>query len=302
MRLSLLALVLASSVLMAQTAPESPTPETRAPAPTIEPGPQAVTVTVDLVGSPTTGTCPYQMNLSWSAANASVCSKTGVWSGTAPASGSESVEVNAAQATYTLTCSSATDSRTIKWTNPTQNVDGTAVVLGGNKVYQSNSAANIDTCNDEACSPAPIILQPARTSYVLTGLPAGPRYVAVKATSAKGVDSALSTVASTTISLPTGTDQVQASCTPPPAPKPPTAVTIAMTVWETFKPGGVLRVGRDVGNVELGVTCKGTAPVIVQGDPESGTQYWVVPKDQTKLYRRPKSSYVVGRCETTPPA
>ena len=262
----------------------------QAPAPTISADPKAITVTVSLTGSPMTGTCPYQMNLSWTASNASVCTKTGAWSGSGNASGSESVEVNAASQTYTLTCSSNTDSRTVSWTNPTQNTNGTAATITSNKVYHASSAANIE-------SGTPITLTPAKTSYVLAGLPAGPRAVGVKATNAAGSDSLISNIATATITLPTGVDTVQAGCTTPPEPKPPTGVTIASTVWEILRTGTGQKVGRDVGLIDLGVACLGEAALIVQGPLEGPrTEYWGVPRDLVRIYRKPKSQVLLGQC------
>lgn len=265
-------------------------------APTIGPTPLALQVTVNLTGSPLTGTCGYPITLSWSAANASTCSKTGAWGpGTAPASGSETVNVNSATATYTLSCSSSTDTRTITWVNPTQNVDGSAVTLSGNKVFHSNAASTIESQN------LPIVLTPARTTYLLTGLPAGPRVVGVKATGpTPGVlDSAMSALATTTIVLPTGADTVQATCTPPPEPRPPTAITIASTVWEIIQTGTAQKVGRDVGLIDLDITCLGEAPLLTQG-LEGEIEYWGVPKDLVRLYRKPKSKVLLGRCQVVP--
>jgi hypothetical protein len=230
------------------------------------------------------------MNLSWTATNASVCTKSGAWSGTGQASGSESVQVNAASATYTLTCSSNTDTRTINWVNPTQNVDGTTATLSGNKVFHAASAANIESANP------PIVLTPAKTTYLLAGLPSGPRVVGVKATSSAGIESDMSALAQTTITLPTGADTVQASCTPPPEPKPPSSVTIAQTVWDVLNaPKGGQRVGRDVGLIALDVKCLGTEAYLLQGEVE----YWKVPRTNppTQFYRKPRSAIVVGRCQ-----
>jgi hypothetical protein len=261
----------------------------RAAPPTVSPS--AVTVTVALTGTPLTGTCGYTMNLSWTAQNASVCTKSGAWSGSgAPASGSEQVQVTAAQQTYTLQCSSNTDSRNITWVNPTQNTDGTNVSLSGNKVYHANSAANIETG-------APIVLTPARTTYLLSGLPAGPRYVGLKATGSTGLDSAMSNLANVTITLPVGSDSVQATCTPPPEPKPPTGVTIASAVWERLNTGAGVKVGRDVGTIGLDVQCLGTEAVLLQGTVE----YWAVPRDLVTLYRKPKSVMLLGQCELRQP-
>ena len=266
----------------------------RAPAPTISADPKAVAVTVNLTGSPITGTCPYNMNLSWTATNASVCQKTGAWTGTGNASGSESVQVNAAASTYTLTCSSSTDSRTVSWTNPTQNEDGSAAQLTGNKVFHSNSASTIEAA-------PPIVLTPAKTSYVLAGLPAGPRAIGVKATGAapNNFDSVMSNIANVAIVLPTGAATVQAGCKTAPPPKPPTAVTIANTVWEVIHNFYGRRVGRDVGTIPLDTKCLGPEAYITQGE---GIDYWGVPYKLVKKYRSPVSQQLVARCELQPSA
>ena len=269
-------------------------------APKIGATPKALQVTVNLTASPLTGTCPYTTNLSWTAANASACTKTGAWSGNAGASGSEQVQVNASSVTFTLTCSSNTDTRNLTWINPTQNTDGSAVSLSGNKVYHAASAANIETAN-----PA-ITLVPAKTAYLLAGLPAGPRVVGVKATGPTGIDSAMSPLASTTIVLPTGADTVQAGCTVPPEPKPPTGVTIASTVWDVRRSMGTsaIAVGRDVGVIELGAACIGDAPLITQMLSDgSEAQYWDVGnrnRPEITIYRKPRSTMLLGQCEVRP--
>jgi hypothetical protein len=254
--------------------------------------PNATVITVNLTASPTTGTCPYSSNLSWSATNASACTKSGSWSGSAGASGSQPVEINSAQMTFTLTCSAATESATVRWTNPTQNVDGSAATLKGNKVYHAAIS------NDVANAP-PIVLTPATTSYVLTGLPAGPRYVGVRATSnvSPFFDSDMAGPATTTITLPSGAATVQATCSTPPTPKPPTAVTISSTVWDSIPGREGIYVGRDVGTIEVGIECVGQEPVTVQaGEADVPAEYWAVRREDVTLYRKPRSEVVLARC------
>jgi len=271
----------------------------RAAAPTIGPTPQALQVNVSMTGSPLTGTCGYSSNLSWSATNASTCSKTGSWGpGTVAASGSETVTVNGPTNTFTLTCSSNTDSRELTWTNPTTNVDGSSTTLSGNKVFHSNAASTIDTQNP------PIVLTPAKTGYLLTGLPAGPRVVGIKATGAapNALDSAMSALASVNIVLPSGAITLQATCTPPPEPKPPTAVTIGSTVWDTKGKGNGLKIGTDVGFIALDVKCLGIAPQIIENavdGAENDYEYWELDKNLTRIYPRvkPRPGILVGRCE-----
>jgi hypothetical protein len=267
--------------------------------------PSAVVVSVTLTGTPQTGTCPFTMAVSWTATNASVCTKSGGWSGNVNASGSSSETVDSPQKTYTLTCSSNTDSRTVTWANPTQNTDGTTATLKGNKLYHGNSQASVDP--GSGLSNAPIVLEPARTSYLLSGLPAGPRYVSVVATSSVSpfLDSSISNIAQTTISLPSGAATLQAGCTTPPTPKPPTAVTIAATVWDVLNTRDGPLVGQDVGTIGIGEKCLGKAPWIIQqpANAESDgywttpTEYWQVPKGKASLYRTPRSKELVANCQ-----
>ena len=53
-----------------------------------------------------------------------------------------------------------------------------------------------------------MVLTPAKVTYVVAGLPAGPRVFGVKATGTGGLDSAISALASTSIILPSGADTV----------------------------------------------------------------------------------------------
>jgi hypothetical protein len=237
--------------------------------------PQATQIVVTLNASPTTGTCPYTSNVSWSATNASACTMSGSWSGTAAASGSRPVEVNSSQMTLTLTCSANTESALLNWVNPTQNTNGTAV------------------------NAPPIVIEPAKTSYLLTGLPAGVRYAGVKATSSVSpfLDSDMSNVVSWTVVLPSGSATQQLGCTTPPTPKPPTAVTIGSTVWDSLPSRDGIRVGRDVGTIGVPVECVGREPVTTQSQgTDVPAEYWGVRREDVTLTRKPRSDLLLARC------
>lgn len=247
--------------------------------------PRGATVDVQLTVTPASGYCPYQATATWTTTGASVCSKSGYWSGQATASGSETVEISTTSATLTMTCSANTDYRDISWTNPTTNTDNSAAQLTGNKVYHGPSSANME-------SVTPIVITPAATTFRVSGLPSGVRYFGIKATGQGGVDSAMSNLVSSTITLPSGVKTVTVGCTTPPPPKPPTSVTVAQTVWEYIYKGKVLAPGRDVGRIALDVVCLGEKPLVI----EAGAEYWSVPKPAVTLYRTPKSSSLLGRC------
>jgi len=250
--------------------------------------PRGATIDVALSVTPTTGYCPYQATATWSASGASVCQKSGSWSGQANASGSESVSIGTTSVTFTMTCSTNTDYRDLTWTNPTTNTDNSAATLTGNKVYHGPNAAEVQNT-------IPISITPAATTYRVSGLPAGTRYFGVKALGTAGVESAMSNLVNATITVPTGVKTVTVGCTTPPPPKPPTGVTIASTVWEYVIRGSGNNQhpspGRDVGVIGLGTLCLFDKPVI----PE--TNYWAVPKSEVKLYRNPKSNVLLGQCE-----
>ena len=252
--------------------------------------PRGATVDVTLSVTPTSGYCPYQANITWSASNASVCSKSGYWTGSTTASGSESYSVAATTATFTLTCSANTDFRDLTWINPTINTDNSPVQLTANKVYHAPSTTSIETAT-------PIVITPAATTYRITGLPAGQRYFGVKAVGQASVESTMSNLVSVSVALPAGAKTVTVGCTTPPPPKPPTGLTIASTVWEfTIKGQGVEQrpsPGRDVGVIALGTLCLGHKPLLY----EASVEYWGVPRAMVELYRMPKSSLLLGRCE-----
>lgn len=252
--------------------------------------PRGATIEVELSVTPASGYCPYQANVTWTATGASVCQKSGYWSGTAQASGSESSSITSTSATFTLTCSANTDYRDLTWTNPTTNTDNSAVQLTGNKVYHGPSSSTIEQTT-------PIVITPAATTYRVSGLPSGTRYFGLKATGQAGVDSAMSNLVSATVTLPSGAKTVTVGCTTPPPPKPPTGLTVASTVWEyTIKGQGENQrpaPGRDVGVIALGTLCLGSEALII----EQSAEYWGVPRAKVKTYRKPKSSLLLGRCE-----
>lgn len=257
--------------------------------------PKGATIDVQLSVTPASGYCPYNANVTWTASGASVCQKSGYWSGTTTASGSESVTVSATSATFTLTCSANTDYRDLSWTNPTTNTDSSPVQLSGNKVYHGPSSSAIE-------STTPIVITPAATSYRVSGLPSGLRYFGIKATGQGNTDSAMSNLVSVTVTLPSGAKTETVGCTTPPPPKPPTGLTIASTVWEyVIKGQGANQrpaPGRDVGVIALGTLCLGSKALIV----EDTAEYWGVPRAEVKTYRKPKSNLLLGQCQAqTPP-
>ena len=267
---------------------------TTAAEPQLKVSPLGATIDVQLSVTPATGYCPYQATATWSAGGASVCQKSGYWTGSTTASGSESISISSTSATLTLTCSSSSDYRDLNWTNPTTNTDNSAANLAGNKVFHTTTSANIEGA-------VPIVITPKATTYRVSGLPAGVRYFGVKATGQGGVDSVMSNLVSVTIQLPVGAKTATVGCTTPPPPLPPTGVTISSTVWEyVIKGQGVNQhpaPGRDVGVIALDTLCIGEKPLL----SENAADYWIVPKSEVQLYRKPKSNVLLGRCQERTP-
>lgn len=96
--------------------------------------------------------------------------------------------------TATLFCVSKAwaGSVTLTWTAPTTRTDGSALTnLAGYRIYHGTAAASITTRVDVSVATA--------TSHVLSGLPAGVRYFQMTAVDANGVESARTSVLSTTV-------------------------------------------------------------------------------------------------------
>jgi hypothetical protein len=84
------------------------------------------------------------------------------------------------------TSPSTSNGRTLNWTAPTQNADGSTAALTGFTVVNGPSTAMLH----ESIR----IDNPSVSSYVLDTLPKGTYYVAVKAVTADGVESDASNV------------------------------------------------------------------------------------------------------------
>lgn len=114
---------------------------------------------------------PVTPTLTWSSSGVDACTASssptdGKWSGSVATSGSLAVGPITTTTTYTLTCSSPTDtSATFSWSAPTTNTDGTVLTdLAGFRLYSgSNGVGSLVTS----------ITSPSATSYQLTGLQVG---------------------------------------------------------------------------------------------------------------------------------
>jgi hypothetical protein len=223
-------------------------------------------VTTTLNASPTTGTCPLSVTLSWSSTGATGCTALDGWTGTKAVSGSQVVSM-AASSTYTLRCDGLSGDTTLTWTPPTTNVGGTPLLdLAGYKVYHASTAAGVPTAT-------PLVLaNPTASGTVLQNLPGGPRSFGVKAYNSLGTESAMSTLASKTIVLASDTKSVTPTCNT--IPNPPTGVSaVQTTALEIRGTVGNYWVARNVGTVPLGTACGDTVLL-----PKTGADIYEVPR------------------------
>jgi hypothetical protein len=189
------------------------------------------------------GTGPLTITLSWTSSGATSCVAADGWSGNKALSGSQVITGVSATTTYTLTCSEASGQAAVSWTAPTNNTDGSPLVdLAGYELYHATTAAGLS-----GASPISLGLG---TSYTIANLPAGPRYVGIKARNAAGALSAMSNVANTNVVVPSGADSVTVTINT--VPNPPVIVTVQTLVYDLGPNGGI---GRLVGHVALNTGC-----------------------------------------------
>ncbi len=206
---------------------------------------------VTLTASPTTAISPASVTLTWSGTEVNACVASGGWTGTKGVSGSQTITGLTAPASFTLTCTGATEPAVLSWTPPVLNTDGSVIPATGPgslakyKVYHAATAAAVATATAiEVPAPA--------STYTINGLPTGPRYFALRASTEAGVDSDLSaTVTKTTAAASASATAAVTVNTKPAAP----LLTVATTAYElrALKGGTFQFVA--VGTVPLGAAC-----------------------------------------------
>lgn len=196
---------------------------------------RADAATVTLTAAPSSGTSPLSVTLTWSAsADLNACTASGAWSGAKATSGTAVVPNVTASSSFTLTCTGPIGDTTVRWTPPATNTDGSPIpatapgALAGFEVFHAATAAGVP-------SATPIVVNsPTATSHVLTGLPVGPRYLAVRAFNTEGIRSDLSAQATKTLVLPSA--NASASVTVNTKPNPPSAVTVEVVAGLNMAP------------------------------------------------------------------
>jgi len=234
--------------------------------------------TVDLTVSPTSGNSPLTVTLTWTSTGATSCVAADGWSGNKATSGSQVITGVGATTTYTLTCSDSSGQLAVTWNPPTTNTDGSPLVdLAGYLVYHATTAAGV-----ASASPISIGLG---SSYTITNLPAGPRYVGIKARTTGGTQSVMSNVANANVAVASAADSVTVTVNT--VPNPPVIVTIQTMVYDLGPGGGI---GKLVGSVPLDTACGAFYKL------KNGNRYHILSPGDVSLIRTPRSADVVGIC------
>jgi hypothetical protein len=246
---------------------------------------------VTLTATASSTLAPANVTLTWVTSEVGTCTASGGWSGPKAAAGGTEVISNVLGTTsYLLTCSSATGTATVRWTAPTQNVDGSPLTdLAGYELYRATSFAGCGT------APPTIIDNAMATSYVVTGLPTGNWHFCMKAFNTAGVRSIITGTVMKTIT--TQTVNASVDVTLEQRPKPPSLLTVEVMVYEiTTDQYGVVRLGsRVVGSVPLNTEClPGLILASFKGDMYAVPRSAVTLKPKIKV----KSEVLVAHCSS----
>lgn len=207
---------------------------------------------VNVTCSPTAGVSPVAASISWTATEVNACTASGSWTGTKALTGSQSLTNLTAPARYVLTCTknAVLGEAHLSWTAPTQNTDGTPLTdLAGYRIAHGTASNALTQTID--------VTPPSVTDYDVQGLPAGPRYFAVRAYNAKGAESSNSNIATKIIvTTPAQTVTAECSINVTKQPSAPTLLTIEPTAYRLdLGYANQVKVAA-VGTVPLGSPCK----------------------------------------------
>lgn len=175
---------------------------------------------VTFTPSVTTANGKLDTVLTWSAPGATGCTASGhpSWTGakpiTSPAGGFPLPTITTS-GTYTLTLACAfagNTSTTVRWTNPTTNVDGTALTnLQGVRINWGKTPTTMDTVK--------LTELPAATSWNIGNLAAGDWYFELRAYNSAGLESVPSpTIKKTVVAATSETQSVTLTVNPIPGP------------------------------------------------------------------------------------
>jgi hypothetical protein len=130
---------------------------------------------------------------------ATACEASGApeWSGSKPSSGNQTLTSISSSQTYTMRCTwSGNQRKTVSWTPPTTNVDGSPLTdLAGFEVFFNRSPENIEVPG----SGSPYVANGVINRVVIGPLLEGEWFFAVKAFNSAGQRSELSSIVSSTV-------------------------------------------------------------------------------------------------------
>lgn len=148
---------------------------------------------------------------------ATSCTASGGWSGTKAASGTQTLATITASTNYTLTCAWSSGSAQVRWTAPTTNTDGSALLnLASYRVYYGTSSNSLSQYSD--------VPDNTQTSATINSLSAGTWYMAVRAVNTSQVESSNSNVVTKSVAGATSASTVAITITQP-TPPPPSGST-----------------------------------------------------------------------------
>jgi hypothetical protein len=262
----------------------------------------AQTLSVTLTSNVERVVSPGTATLTWSAPGAVSCTASGGWTGSKPASGTQTISDLRATTSFALNCTGSTPTTTgsaqLSWTPPTRNTDGSTLTnLAGYRIYHSQNQATIGSAT------AITINNAATTAHTVPNLAAGTWYFGITAYTSAGMESNLSNVATKTITpgvAPTGSASVSVAVDT--RPNAPTLVVVESTAYNLrldcsnffscllARLRDDYRLDRVVGTVPLGTACSKTSVDI----REPG--YARVPRESIAPYPRRSEQYV-AKCE-----
>ena len=162
------------------------------------------TPTLTFTAQTTTGAGSVVPVLTWATTPAATtCTASGDWSGVKAAAGTQTLAAIATSQTYQMICTWPGDTTaTLTWTPPTRNTNGTTLAKCASQTATGPCLRSYivhEGPTDTTIANPRTIDDRNAVSYAWTGLSAGPHYFGVKAVNGDGVASALSNVATKTI-------------------------------------------------------------------------------------------------------
>lgn len=173
------------------------------------------------------------------------------------------------------------DEARVRWTNPTTNTNGTAIPASGpgsltetRVEYGTCDGTGFGTATGEVRVPAPA------TETTITGFE-------------PGMTVCFRNFARNTYGNESGPSNIGTKTFPTPTPQPPVLTVVPPVAYEIKRtPEGLVKLGRDVGNVMAGTECSEVAFVA----NNHGT-FYAVPTEAVTLYRKPRSQILVALCD-----